>query len=457
MIKAQKQTRIQKDLYSLLPRFFYIYATAAAFKLYPGMQSEKNIRSHFLPLYIIVPVLLFLAACSGGDQKQSAFHFFQEHVTWLADDAREGRLAGSAQEAAAANYIEGLFLQFGLEPAGDDNTYLQHFRLTGPMPQAMQVENHLSRNVAGLVRGTEYPDRYIIVGAHYDGQGNGGIISMNHGGEPDIHNSADDNASGTAGLLWLAKETAADPLPVSVIFVAFSGEELGLLGSRYYAAEMEMPRDSVLAMINLDMIGRLEGRDLTIFGTGTSDAWEGILDEVRHDSLTIRTSSSGSGASDHASFYEAGIPVLHYFSGTHDDYHRETDTAEKIDYRSMEWIIWHAAAVIRQVSAFSPGEMNFLETEGERPAMMPADGVSLGVIPDYAYPGEGFRIESVRGGSVAERAGIRGGDVIVKMKEEPVADIYAYMQLLGSIEPGSTIPVVVRRDDEEIEISVTFN
>ncbi len=416
-------------------------------------------RSKFPPSFLssLLVLSLFFVSCSGHDNEISPSEFFKTHVTWLADDEREGRLAGSAQEAAAANYIENLFLSFGLEPAGDENTYLQHFRLTGPMPQAMQVDDHLSRNVAGIVQGTEYPDRFIIVGAHYDGQGNGGIISMNHGGEPDIHNSADDNASGTAGLLWLAKEIAADPLPVSVIFVAFSGEELGLLGSRYYAASMEMPADSVLAMINLDMIGRLEGRELTIFGTGTSDAWDGILDEVRHDSLTIRASSSGSGASDHASFYEVGIPVLYYFSGTHDDYHRETDTAEKIDYRSMEWITWHASAVIREVSALSPDELNFLETEAERPAMMPTNGVSLGVIPDYGYPGEGFRIESVRGGSVAERAGILGGDVVVKMKEEPVADIMAYMQLLGDIEPGSTIPVVVRRGEEHIELSVTFN
>jgi hypothetical protein len=416
-------------------------------------------RSKFPPSFLssLLVLSLFFVSCSGAENEASASEFFKTHVTWLADDEREGRLAGSSQEAAAANYIENLYLSFGLEPAGDDNTYLQHFRLTGPMPQAMQVENHLSRNVAGLVRGTEYPERFIIVGAHYDGQGNGGIISMNHGGEPDIHNSADDNASGTAGLMWLAKETAADPLPVSVIFVAFSGEELGLLGSRYYVAEMEMSRDSVLAMINLDMIGRLEGRDLTIFGTGTSDAWEGILDEVRHDSLTIRTSSSGSGASDHASFYEAGIPVVHYYSGTHDDYHRESDTADKIDYRSMEWITDHVTGVMRRLSAMAPEEVNFTETGGGQQMMMPADGVSLGVVPDYAFPGEGFRIESVRNGSVAERAGIQSGDVIVKMKDKPVADIYAYMELLGTIEPGSTIPVVVRRDDEEIELSVTFN
>jgi hypothetical protein len=399
---------------------------------------------------------LILISCSAVENEVSASEFLRGHITWLADDAREGRLAGSAQEAAAANYIEDLFLSFGLEPAGDDNTYLQHFRLTGPMPQAMKIENYLSRNVVGMVRGTTYPGRYIIVGAHFDGQGYGGIISMNHGGEPAIHNSADDNASGTAGLLWLARQFAGTPAPVSVIFVAFSGEELGLLGSRYFAAEMEMPRDSLLAMINLDMIGRLEGRDLTIFGTGTSDAWGEILDSVTHDSLSVRSAPSGSGASDHTSFYEKGIPVLHYYSGTHDDYHRETDTADKIDYAGLKWITEHAEAVLRTVAEKEPADMTFTATDSGRSMVMPTDGVSLGVIPDYAFSGDGFRIERVREGSVAEQAGMRDGDVITAMLDEPVADIYAYMELLGKISSGDSVSVTIRRDDEEFELTANF-
>jgi hypothetical protein len=417
---------------------------------------------HGMNSYLMYPAVMLLMlsgilACNSADREQTPELILKEHIEWLASDERAGRLAGTLNEAESATYIENQFLQFGLVPAGDEDIYLQQFTLSGPMAQAMEVENYLSRNVLGMVRGTEYPDQYIIIGAHYDGQGNGGIISMDHDGERALHNSADDNASGTAGLLWLAKQFSEQPAERSVLFAAFSGEELGLLGSRYMAGQLQISRDSILAMINLDMIGRLNGSGLTIFGTGTSPVWSDLLEETAvNDSLTIVTASSGTGASDHTSFYDIGIPVLHYFSGTHEQYHRENDTSDLIDLSGMVMILDHVEEMIRNLAGYDADDVGFTETGGGRSTQMPTDGVTLGVIPDYSWPGTGFRIESVRSGSAADNAGIQSGDVIVRMGSQTINDIYGYMEALGEFSRGQTIMVQVLRDDRAVNLEVTF-
>ena len=406
----------------------------------------------------VIPVLvLLLISCSGSENEQSEQEFLEEHIGWLSGDEREGRLAGSIHEAEAANYIADRFTEFGLIPQGDDGRYIQQFLLTGPVTQAMGVENHISRNVVGMVAGTKHPEQFIIVGAHYDSQGMGGVVSMNENTEPVIHNGADDNASGTAGLLYLAKKFTKNPLEKSILFATFSGEEMGLIGSRYLAGNIEMTRDSILAMVNMDMIGRLEEQKLTIFGAGTANVWDEILASVPSDSLNITTTPSGSGASDHAAFYEIGIPVLHYFTGTHPDYHRESDTADKINYKGMADVLAHVESVIRELSRFSSDEIEFIQTTDPHQGEMRQDGVTLGVMPDYSYSGEGFRVEHVRGNRPGDRAGMKDGDIIVRMEGEAVEDIYAYMDLLGRFNMGDTIRVVVLRDGEEKELEVNFN
>jgi C-terminal processing protease CtpA/Prc len=210
-------------------------------------------------------------------------------------------------------------------------------------------------------------------------------------------------------------------------------------------------------MINLDIRGRLDGIELPVFGTGTAPGWEEVLDSVaHHDSLSVTRSASGSGASDHASFYEIGIPVLHYFSGTHEDYHRPSDTADKLDYEGMEWILDHVKLVIRDLAARDLSFLEFTETGGRRSMMMPQDGVSLGVVPDYNFSGGGFRINSVRSGSVAEQSGFEGGDVIVRMDEMEILDIYGYMEALGSFERGDSIVITVLRNGDRLELNVNF-
>jgi len=319
---------------------------------------------------LMICALTLATACERDADSRSSDEFLREDIEWLSAVEMEGRFAGTIQEAEAANYIADQFLTYGLEPAGDEFTYLQQFKLSGPMTQAMNSENVISRNVIGDILGTQHPDHVIVIGAHYDGQGNGGPISMDHDGEPTIHPSADDNASGTAGLLYLARYFSQNPPDYTLRFIAFSGEELGLIGSRYYANTLDSREDTVKVMINLDMIGRLTDGELSIFGTGTSNLWDDVLGSVQIDSLKVNHISGGSGSSDHASFYEQEIPVLHYYSGTHSDYHTPTDTYDKINYQGMELILFHVLSVVEELDQMDLTYIDFQKsTSGQSQVM----------------------------------------------------------------------------------------
>lgn len=419
--------------------------------------------------YLVSPRTLFLTiltgclslsflGCSAGEEEINNPDAIRDHVMVLVDEELDGRLAGTAGEAAAANYIADQFLVSGLMPAGDRGTYLQQFTLQGPMPQALEIENYISRNVVGFVEGRGRTGQYIIIGAHYDSQGEGGIISMDQNVEPAIHPGADDNASGVAGLLRLADHFSEQPPQKNMMFIAFSGEELGLLGSRFFVEQMQIPSDSVAAMINLDMIGRLTDNALTIFGTGTSNRWDEILGAVESetDSLTITRSPSGAGASDHTSFYESEIPVLHYFTGTHTNYHRPSDTADKVNYRGIVSVTDHVINVVEELDSYDASEIEFMESTNPHSTTFDMDGPTLGVLPDYSYSGEGFRVQGVRSGEAAERGGIQDGDVIIRMGDSDIADIYGYMESLSEFEAGDEVTVTVMRNGEEVSLNIQF-
>ena len=407
-------------------------------------------------LQFLILSALLVTGCSDQRETENDLSGLQQHIEWLADEQMEGRLAGTSSEAKAANYIADYFLRVGASPAGDDGTYFQQFVLEGPMTQALGVENHISRNVVGFIEGDQYPGRYIILGAHYDGQGFGGFISMDHGDEPAIHNSADDNASGTAGIMELARHFAENRPPVSVVFAAFSGEEPGLIGSGHFVETMQIDKDEILAMINLDMIGRMDENQLTIFGTGTANIWVDLLDNISVDSLEITRTPSGSGASDHANFYETGIPVLHYFTGTHEDYHRATDTPDKINYNGIEKVLSHVIQIVGGLSRYTPDEIEFSESTDPRDSGVMMEGPTLGVTPDYNWSGEGFRISGVRDGRPAEAAGLEAGDVIIQMGEKEIADIYDYMEALGYFTLGESMEITLLRDGEQLTFTVQF-
>ncbi|MEX1063386.1 MAG: M20/M25/M40 family metallo-hydrolase [Balneolaceae bacterium] len=307
--------------------------------------------------------LLFLAGCESADRPPLSGDIRQadlkDHIYRLADPGLEGRLAGTKSEARAANYIADHFREFELEPGGEEDIYFQFFPLAGPMTQAMGVEGLLSRNVIGIIPGRADLTEFLIIGAHYDAQGMGGIISLGSESDPVVHPGADDNASGTAGLLELARYFSANRPTRTLVFIAFSGEELGLLGSRFFVENPTLPEGRILAMINLDMIGRMEEVDLTISGTGSADIWPEIISVSNRDSLNIRQLASGSGASDHDSFYDEGIPALHYFAGSHPDYHRPGDTAGKINYEKTAMIVSHVKRVIAHLDTTAAEELIF--------------------------------------------------------------------------------------------------
>jgi len=420
-------------------------------------QKMTGNRNGLVTALIIVALSVSVAGCSQtADQEGGDLSAISEHVEFLADDELDGRLAGTAGEAAAANYIADQFLIAGLLPAGDGGTYLQQFELQGPMPQAMQIENYISRNVVGFIEGSDRSEQYIIIGAHYDSQGMGGMISMEQNEDPMIHPGADDNASGVAGLLQLANHFSDYPPQKNMMFIAFSGEELGLLGSRYFVDQMDVAADSVLAMINLDMIGRLNENALTIFGTGTSNRWDEILSDIETDSLSITRTPSGTGASDHTSFYEAEIPVLHYFTGTHENYHRPSDTAEKINVSGIQKVTDHIIEVVSSLDTYEASDIAFMESTNPHSTTFDMDGPTLGVLPDYSYSGEGFRVQGVRSGEAADLGGMQDGDVIIGMGESDITDVYDYMENLSKFDVGDQVMVTVERNGEEVVLNIQF-
>jgi hypothetical protein len=321
-----------------------------------------------------------------------------------------------------------------------------------------------ARNVVALLRGSHptLRDEYVVVGAHYDHLGLGGEGSLAPD-ERSIHNGADDNASGSAALLEIARALAAGPpLDRSVIFAAFTGEERGLWGSARFVAEPPVALERVVAMLNLDMVGRVVDDQLTVFGFGTAAEWDEVVDAANAGldaPLRIAKAPDGFGPSDHASFYGEGVPVLHFFSNTHADYHRPSDDWTKINGEGLERVAELTAAVTQRLAAGGTGAIALTPIEQDRPSPTAASSSSsgygpyLGTIPDMSPRDFGLRLTGVREGSPAEEAGLRAGDVVVEFDGREIADIYAYTYALRDREPGDEVTIVVERDG--VRVSVT--
>ena len=315
-------------------------------------------------------------------------------------------------------------------------------------------------NVVALLPGGD-PARageYVVAGAHYDhlgwgGEGSGSLAPDQHA----IHKGADDNASGTAALLELARRLSAAPPARSVLFVAFAGEEEGLLGSAHFVQHLPVAREKVVAMVNMDMVGRPKpGPALTIGGTGTASEWPGVLDTVnaRHH-FKLATNKSGFGASDHSSFYAAGIPVLFLFTGAHEDYHRPSDDADRLDYPHMAEVVDFAADLARDV-ADMPSKPTFQKVADEGAGERRGFKVRTGAIPEYAFEGPGVKLSGVRGGSPADKAGLKAGDVVVRFGTRDIRNIYDYMYALGDHKAGDVVTLKVQRGGAIVELQVTL-
>lgn len=315
-----------------------------------------------------------------------------------------------------------------------------------------------SWNVAGYLEGNdpELKDEYIVIGAHFDHLGWGKENSLYTGDEPMIHNGADDNASGTTGVLEIAEKFASikDKIKHSIIFITFSGEELGLLGSNYFVNNSPVPTEEMIVMINMDMIGRLnEENSLIVYGTGTSSGWEDILNNNNTDSLKLTFNEEGYGPSDHSSFYGKKIPVLFFFTGTHEDYHRPSDDADKINSMGEETVLNY---VFKVASSIDDAEErpDYLLVEKKDQGNVRMGKVWVGTIPDFASNVDGYKISGVSEGSPAEEAGLEGGDIITKFGEKKISNIYDFTYALGDYVPGDVVNIVVLRGEEELTFEV---
>lgn len=313
----------------------------------------------------------------------------------------------------------------------------------------------IARNVIAKVEGKKPELKPVIIGGHFDHLGYGHFGSLYRGDEAKIHNGADDNASGTSGVLELAHYFSANRPERSIYFMAYSGEELGLLGSDYFVNHPTFELENAKAMINMDMIGRLQDDKLQIFGTGSSADWETTITAANVDSLNITMTPDGVGASDHTSFYNKQIPVLHYFTGTHADYHRPSDDTEYLNFSGQAQVLKHIIRVIEQMDGQSDDFLAYKEAPNTQTRRMRMKGITLGVLPDYAFTGEGFRITGVTEGRLGSKLGLKAGDVITDINGEAIRDIYDYMESLATIKKGKTCTVVVQREDETLTLKAT--
>lgn len=295
----------------------------------------------------------------------------------------------------------------------------------------------------------------IIIGAHYDHLGYGEDHNSLWTGKPEIFNGADDNASGTALVLELAKIMKKSKLKKNnYLFICFSGEELGLYGSKYFTENPTVPLDAVDYMINCDMVGRLNNdtHTVTIGGYGTSPEWGKILPE-KTKSLNVKFDSSGIGPSDHTSFYLKNIPVLFFFTGIHSDYHKPTDDVDKINFEGEFRVIQYIENVLKETN--NTNKLAFSKTK--EPQMEVAHfTVSLGFMPDYTFSGTGVRADGIIDGKIAQKIGMEAGDVIIQLGDFKVTDIYNYMTALSKFKKGDTTKLTVMRGKEEKSFDVVF-
>ncbi|MBZ0199659.1 MAG: M28 family peptidase [Ignavibacteriaceae bacterium] len=316
----------------------------------------------------------------------------------------------------------------------------------------------ISWNVAGILEGNdaELKNEYVVVGGHFDHLGMGETGSLYMGDVPMIHNGADDNASGTTGVLELAEKFSSekDNLKRSMLFACFSGEELGLLGSNYFANHPPVEAKQMITMINLDMIGRLNAKnELIIYGTGTSSNFKNLLNEKNSYGLSLTFNDEGYGPSDHSSFYGKEIPVLFFFTGTHSDYHKPSDDADKINSVGEETVLKYIFDVANKIVTDN-SKPDYLVVERKDTGQMTGTKVWVGTIPDFAGDVDGYKLSGVTDGSPAAKAGILAGDIIVKFGEKKISNIYDFTYAIGDYVPGDKVDVVIVRDEKEMKFNI---
>jgi hypothetical protein len=406
----------------------------------------------------IFSVVLALVVSISSFCQSGNVEYFLEDMKYLVSDDLMGRETGTEGELMAAKYIANKMQELELIPKGAKDSFFQTFTITpkvNPHGEA-EVNNDQSikvNNVVGYIDNSV--NKTVVIGAHYDHLGMGGEGSL-FAGKDIIHNGADDNASGVAIMLRLISELKdrEDVKNSNFLFIAFSGEEKGLWGSNYFCKNPTIDLENVSYMINMDMVGRFdEAKGLAINGVGTSSNWEDVLAISNEENIPLITSESGVGPSDHTSFYLKDIPVLHFFTGQHKDYHKPSDDLEKINLEGMKLIMDYILNIIITTDKIEKFDFQKTKNESEE---TPRFTVTLGVMPDYLFQGSGMRIDGVTEGRPASEAGFKAGDIVIKMGEIEVIDMMTYMKALSKYKKGDKAIVIVKRGDKEIEEKVKF-
>lgn len=415
---------------------------------------------------------LISIAATCGTQKPLmtapvVYEFSQLHaLTELANDSYEGREVGKAGSAKAAGFIKEEMISMGLTPKGDNYTYFQDFEFKPITVNPHGTPENIGlgqskvitingRNVIGEIWNNA--ENTIIIGAHYDHLGFGNEFSL-FKGDSAIHNGADDNASGVVAMLKLANRIKNNQEKFSAFnytFIAFSGEEYGLLGSNHFVKNPTLELKKVNCMLNFDMVGRLkEDNSLAVYGSGTSPVWTDLVNSINKDQFKLVFEESGLGPSDHTSFYLADLPVLHFFTGQHEDYHKPTDDVARINFEGLASVTSFVEGIVLALQR--EGKLEFTKTKDSTAEEM-SFKVTLGVVPDYMFTEGGMRIDGVSEERPAANAGLKKGDIVIKMGEFPVNDMMQYMECLGKFSEGETTKVTVKREEEEVKVDVTWD
>lgn len=412
----------------------------------------------------------------------------RSHVEYLASDKLEGRRSGEQGATAAAGYIANQFAKLRLKPAVRTSNgklgFLQEFSYTPVRdPHATPAEPtaataaapnaKVAYNVVGVLEGRDkiLKNEAIVIGAHYDHLGRGGQGSL-AANSTDIHHGADDNASGTAAIIELARQFAKDRSNKrTLIFIAFSGEEDGIFGSKYYVDNPVFPLDKTVAMINLDMVGRLKDDMLTIGGIGTATEWKSLVENAnsRPTSFTpvydpskvsyrklfrLQLNDDGFGPSDHSSFYGKQIPVLFFFTGTHLDYHKPSDTADKINYDGEIMVVAYIAEIIKAIDQSLTRPTYTVAKSSGTPGGRTGFSISLGTIPTYADSTDGMLLDGVRENSPASKAGLKAGDKVIKLAGKDIRNVVDYTAAMSEMKPDVEYEIVFVRGGETLTLKI---
>ncbi len=449
-------------------------------------------KKQFLSFLLLISLAFSIAAQKAQKQTETEKNL-RKSVAYLASDALEGRRTGETGATVSAGFVANMFAKYKLKGGivkNNKRNFLQPFEYKprNEKGEVLQDAKALEAyNVVGILEGTDatLKNEAIVIGAHYDHLGKGGMGSL-AANSTEIHHGADDNASGVAAMIELARQFAKSKNNKrTLIFIAFGGEEEGLLGSKFYVNNPIFPIEKTVAMINMDMVGRLNENKLTVGGIGTASEWKNLIEEINKPTnlkvvsnkdskpfdkaddeinkdiiknipatFTLQLNEDGFGPSDHSSFYGKQIPVLFFFTGTHLDYHKPSDTADKINYEGLEKVLNFVGEIVRSVDQNPTRPTYKVAPQSSTGGGRTSFNVTIGVIPGYGDSNDGMPLDGVRDGSPAAIAGLKAGDKIIKFAGKEVKNVQDYTKILGELKADTEYEIEIMRGSERLVFKI---